>query len=192
MLVYHGSNSNFKQLRISKSLVNRENTLTNEGLGIYFSTNKEIASSYGKYLYTIDINDRILLDFTKRQICERFINSITNEVYKKHGFNLRQFMGNDTINMLIINIYCGGVGIAFLGREYSLLLDSNEYWHTNVSSTMRSKVIVSINQFIKNHLIAYRFRYSIDDVGVIKNLDNRYIKLVSQYNLYSDKEKRLG
>lgn len=105
MLVYHGSNSNFKQLRISKSLVNIESTLTNEGLGIYFSTNKEIASSYGKYLYTIDINDRILLDFTKRQICERFINSITNEVYKKHGFNLRQFMGNDTINMLIINIY---------------------------------------------------------------------------------------
>lgn len=36
MLVYHGSNSNFRTLRISKSLVKHDSTLENEGLGIYF------------------------------------------------------------------------------------------------------------------------------------------------------------
>ena len=48
MIVYHGSNSNFKSLRISKSLVKHNSTLLNEGLGIYFSTDKEVARSYGK------------------------------------------------------------------------------------------------------------------------------------------------
>ena len=32
MIVYHGSNSNFKSLRISKSLVKHNSTLLNEGL----------------------------------------------------------------------------------------------------------------------------------------------------------------
>ena len=58
MVVYHGSNSNFKKLRISKDLVKRESTKTNEGMGIYFTTDKEIARSYGKYIYTIEINDK--------------------------------------------------------------------------------------------------------------------------------------
>ena len=44
MRVYHGSSHNFKKLRIDKHLVNYESTLLNEGLGIYFSTDFEIAA----------------------------------------------------------------------------------------------------------------------------------------------------
>lgn len=42
MIAYHGSDSNFKTFRLSKSLVKHNSTLENEGLGIYFSTDIEM------------------------------------------------------------------------------------------------------------------------------------------------------
>lgn len=66
MIVYHGSNSNFKKLRIAKSLVKHQSTLENEGLGIYFTTDKEIARSYGKWIYSLEIPDD-MIDFRNKK-----------------------------------------------------------------------------------------------------------------------------
>lgn len=66
MIAYHGSNRNFKKLRISKQLVQRTSTELNEGIGIYFSTNKRVAESYGNYVYILEINDKYFKDFRKR------------------------------------------------------------------------------------------------------------------------------
>lgn len=68
MVVYHGSNRRFKSLRISKSLVNGRGSLENEGLGIYFSTDRDVACSYGKYVYRLYVNDKVLKDFRK-EVC---------------------------------------------------------------------------------------------------------------------------
>lgn len=78
MIVYHGSNSNFRTLRISKNLVNHKSTITNEGLGIYFSTNLDVAKSYGKYIYTLEINDKVLIDFRSRGNCRRYLAKLAN------------------------------------------------------------------------------------------------------------------
>ena len=45
MIVYHGSDSNFRKLRIAKELVKNSSTMLNEGMGIYFFTNKEQTQS---------------------------------------------------------------------------------------------------------------------------------------------------
>ena len=76
MIVYHGSNSNFTKLRIAKSLVKNSSTLENEGPGIYFSTDKSVAKHYGKYVYTLDINDKYFLDSRNAVICKKCLYSI--------------------------------------------------------------------------------------------------------------------
>lgn len=75
--VYHGSPKKFKQFNFSKIGTNG----TSEGKGIYFTTNKSIASGYGQdgYLYTVKlhINKSLILNekhLTKKQLKKLFLH----------------------------------------------------------------------------------------------------------------------
>ena len=92
MIAYHGSNSNFRQLRIAKSLVKHTSTLDNEGLGIYFSTDKEVAKSYGKYLYTLEINNKYFRDFRNIKTCRQYLALLSQEVYKRFKIDILYFI----------------------------------------------------------------------------------------------------
>lgn len=54
MKLYHGSPNKFKEFSLDNLRVNG----TDEGVGIYFSDNKKIATGYGEkgYLYTVKLN----------------------------------------------------------------------------------------------------------------------------------------
>ena len=76
MIVYHGSNHCFRKLKIARSLVEHASTLENEGLGIYFSTDKNIAKSYGKYIYILELNENKMYDFRNRTECQKYVHNI--------------------------------------------------------------------------------------------------------------------
>lgn len=177
MIVYHGSNSNFRKLRISKDLVKNQSTLENEGLGIYFSTDKEVARSYGKYLYTLEINDEYFIDFRKEVNCRLYIAKLAEHIHKSLKVNILKYID---IKQLYTGMYCGNLAISTIGKEIYLLLDSNEKWYREHSESKREKVYSMLKAYNKKHLQTYMFNYHIKNIGVIKKIDDNIVRIVSK------------
>lgn len=184
MIVYHGSDSNFKKLRIAKSLVKHESTFENEGIGIYYSTDKEIARSYGKYLYTLEIHDDKYTNFKKRKECEKYVLNMMKEVQAKCNVNLNQYLSADMITQTIDRMYLGGLAISGVGKELCLLLDSTCDWYLNLSVSKTEQVYRVLRNYGKSHLAAYDFNYHIRNIGIIKNVDPDIVKIVDKEYSY--------
>lgn len=181
MIVYHGSNSNFKKLRISSSLVKHESTKTNEGLGIYFSTNKEVARSYGKYIYTLEINDNYFVDFRNKAKCRLYVITLTKSIYSETKIDILKYFD---INDLVNRMYWGGQSISGVGREIYMLLDSNENWYMSTPISKIERIYQILRAYDKKHLYAYMFNYHIKDIGVIKNVDDNIVRIINKEQSY--------
>lgn len=180
MIVYHGSDSNFKQLRIAKDLVKRISTADNEGMGIYFSTDKMVARSYGKYIYTLEVNDDCFLDFRKESVCKSYVNKIIQEVYQKCGVNLYYYFDS---NHLCNRMYWGGQSIYMVGKEISDVLDSTDKFYCSFTETKRREVYRVLRSYDKR-LKAYMFNYHIKDIGVLKSVDDNVVKIINKESSY--------
>lgn len=181
MIVYHGSNSNFKRLKIAKDLVRFESTVSNEGYGIYFSTYREVAESYGKYLYTLEIDDKQLLNFKNNRTCLYYLNNLKNYIREKTEINIYDYI---SYNGIANYMQYGGIAIWGVGREIYMQLDSIEEWHASTSESKRNKVYSILRGYNKRSLKAYIFNYHIRGVGVIKDVSEDVVKIISKEKLH--------
>ena len=180
MVVYHGSNSNFKKLRIAKELVQHENTKTNEGMGIYFSTDIEVARSYGKYIYTLEINDEYFRDFRKRIVCKSYVAKIVREIRDKTNINIAYFIDIDS---LVDRMYYGGQSISKVGHEIYMLLDSNENWCKFPQYRIK-RVYQMLRGYDRKPPKVYTFNYHIKNIGVIKDVSDEVVRIVNKEKAY--------
>lgn len=180
MIVYHGSNANFKKLRIAKGLVQRESTKTNEGMGIYFSTDKEVARSYGKYIYTLEINDKYFRDFRKKINCYEYVNKIVTNIRDKTGINIGKYIAHiETIDRL----YYGGLAISGVGRELYMLLDSNEKFY-QLPQYKIDRIYQMLRGIDRKPPKAYMFNYHIKNIGVIKDVSEEVVRIINKEQSY--------
>lgn len=187
MIVYHGSNSRFETLRISKSLVKSEASELNEGIGIYFSTFKSVACSYGKYMYTLEINDNCLLDFRKKPVIRKYLKGIENEIYKTEKIYISRYVD---LNALVEYIYQGNIAISGICREIELLLDSNESWY-NCTPAQIERVYDILRKYDKKHQIGYLFNYNIAGIGILRKVGPEIVSIVKREKS-EDIEKELS
>lgn len=181
MIVYHGSNSNFKKLRISKSLVKHDSTMDNEGLGIYFSTDRSVAESYGKYIYTLEINDDYFIDFRKKEKCSFYIRRVINTVYKQTGIKINNyFSAADFINRM----YWGGQPIFTVGKDIAEILDNTDEFYMEFSEAKRDSIYRILRKIDKECIKVYMFNYHIKNIGVIKTTDENVVRIMSKENRY--------
>lgn len=184
MIVYHGSNSNFKHLRIAKNLVQYHSTMENEGMGIYFSTDKSVAASYGKYIYTLEIADDSICDFTKEDTCQRYVDQLVKDVYNKFSVDITDYI-QSLLDSTKERLYLGGLTISELGREIHMCLDSTEQWYVDgISDCKREKIYHYLDCYDKKHLKAYLFNYHIKGIGVLKTVDDDVVKIVDKQKTY--------
>lgn len=174
MYVYHGSNHSFRVLRIRKDLT-KESSLKNEGYGVYFALSRSVASSYGKFLYTIEISDGYLTDMRRLDTCKAYIRRISGNVYKRFGFHLEAYIN---MPMLAEYIRCGNVSIADIGRELQNLLDSNELFYRHHGN--HSEEIFKWLVFREHYPSVYLFTSEIEGNGVIKRVTPEVARLVSK------------
>ena len=179
-IVYHGSNHNFQTLRISERLVNSEATLRNEGLGIYFSTNPEVAKSYGRYLYTLEINNKYLKDFRDQKTCDKYLMDIVKYIKAEFNIDIRDFLD---IRNLSYRIQDGDQCITELPREVYMLLDSSDRFYT-IHESKLAKIEEYLNKYCKQTLKAFMFNYHIPDIGVIKDVSSNVVRISSKHKLY--------
>lgn len=69
-IFYHGSKH--KVDKLSDEYVGGEKATDQEGPGIYFTTSKENASMYGKYIYTVELNPKKILGKKKSTSVSKF------------------------------------------------------------------------------------------------------------------------
>lgn len=181
MIVYHGSNSNFRQLRISSTLTKYESTMNNEGPGIYFSTDKNVARSYGKWIYILEINDRVLKDFRNKQVCIGYVNSIIKEIQKKYSIDISKYFN---VTNLVKYINFGGIAVSRTCHEIQMLLDSECAWYEDVSESKIQRVYQTLRGLDKRCPAAYMFSYNIKNIGVIKRIEDNVVRILSKESAY--------
>lgn len=180
VIVYHGSSSNFKRLRIDKKLSHRLSTETNEGFGIYFSTDVKVAESYGNYIYVLEVNKEYFRDFRRKGVCVQYLSQIRKVIKEKSGVDIQQYIS--FVN-LANYMYWGGIAICGVGREIYLLLDSEEKWHTELKQTKKDKVYSTLRYIDKHVLKAYMFNYNIKNIGIIRDVSDNVVRIIDKYKI---------
>lgn len=180
MIVYHGSDSNFRKLKINKSLVKHTSTMYNEGLGIYFSTDLSVANSYGKYLYTLEINDKAFIDMRKKVNCTKYVRKIIGTVYKETGINIGMYFD---FQNLIDRLYYGRQAVFTVGYDTVEVLDNTYKFYMGFSKTKRDNVYRILRRLDKECPKAYMFNYHIKNIGVIKDVSEECVRIIKRENI---------
>lgn len=177
MILFHGSNRRFKKLRVASSLVSSKSTLLNEGIGIYVSTLPTVAQSYGKYLYTIEIPNCEVIDFTNRAVITNYLRAMFEYgLTEKLIWLIREI----DVNSVVDGLFNGNVAFNELPSELELHFDGSESWY-NLSDTTRERVLQRLRSFNKKNLKAYMYNSAtIPGVGIIKDVTNAVITRVQE------------
>lgn len=180
MIVYHGSNVKVNKLKIDNKL-SKESSLGNEGPGIYFSKDPGVARSYGKYLYTLNIDGNLVWDLRMLPFISKVMADIRYEVMKKTQVDISKYIDLNSIGQ---GIYWGNVGVSTLSREIGLHLDSSELLWTSIPNADKfiEEVKKVVTKFIKLKIKIYMFNYSIPEIGVIKDEDLVHIVSIDTVN----------
>ena len=175
MIVYHGSDSNFKKLRVSKDLVKHRNGFDNEGLGIYFSTDVEVAKHYGKYIYTLEVNDNYFIDFRDTRGVVSYISKLEQLIEKEVGINIIQYFNVE----LVMNVVCSGaLPVSLISQEIYSQLHSNLEWRR--LQRPEDKIYNLFKLFSKDSLKVYMYSYNIPNTGVKKDVSDDVVRIVSK------------
>lgn len=179
MIAYHGSNSRFETLRIGKRFTKNDNSLLNEGLGIYFSTNRKIAEKYGKYIYTLEIKDNKLFDMRSIRVIQSRIRWIAKEIKRDTNIDILPYLNIREIARFVAD---GRVAVDGICREIYMLLDSNEDWYFAAGNKV-GIVYSKLQKLSKQKITAYLFNYMIPDIGVIKVVTPDVVTILSREKL---------
>lgn len=185
MIVYHGSNSNFKALRVSKKLCRTEREKLEEGIGIYFSTDKGIAASYGKYLYELNLNEAKMFDFRKWSVCINYIDILVENLYMLFKIDAREIKES-----LAVGIYERNICIRSVGTRLRALIEDDyrlsEQFIKKIGAERFELAMNYIKRFNYKFLLAYMYT-SIDynnTVGVIRIPSPEVVQIVNKTKLY--------
>lgn len=118
MILYHGSKRDFEEFVIHPSLTERDFEALNEGYGIYMTEDREFASRYGGFLYTVEVDDDLIFNSLHTGEVLQFLKEIENEV----GFPILRYIN---ALELIEGVIEGFQEATDLPRSITLELDSS-------------------------------------------------------------------
>lgn len=177
MVVYHGSNHNFKTLRISKSLASHDESTLVEGYGIYFSTFRDVAESYGKYVYVLNLNPAYIIDFREFKGCVKYLSSLREDVNKCYKVDIFKFL---SLPPLVYGMVNGQFAVTRISNEVYLLLDSDPRWHELIGNSYES-IMSYIRGYDQQHQVIVLYNDpSIRGAGVVKRILPEAVKIYAK------------
>ena len=177
MVVYHGSDSNFNTLRILPKFSKNGSTKLNEGYGIYFSLDRNIALSYGKFLYTLEINDKYFKSYKKQSSCIKLVKYIVEKTELETKVKIGKYINSKLIGS---KLYLGNLSFSNLAREFYLILDNEYEFYNSTSDSLREKIYRKIRSLCKELLKVYMFNYNIPDIGIIKDVKPEIVRIIKK------------
>ena len=149
MILHHGSTKDFDKFEISEKHLSTKIENLIEGMGIYFSDNKEFVKSYGNFIYTIDMDNNDCWDFTNPETMPMFIDKISEKV----KFPILNFLSPNSFEW-ILN---GNLSIRRFSREIMLQLDSVETFYEVLGNRDSEELFEEITKEYEKLLFSKRF-----------------------------------
>lgn len=169
MIAYHGSSHNIKKIRTAPKL-SSETSRNNEGPGCYFFTDsKKKAASYGKFVYTLEIDDPVP-DFRRPKTTIRYLENMAAYVKSAEHIDIRKFLDFEPIADYVAD---GRISVRGIPREVWLGLDSNpEFYEAAGKMTDIERIRQCIKQYGRKFLPhAWLFSASIENAGIVVQED---------------------
>jgi hypothetical protein len=157
MLLYHGSPQKFTDFKVSENLCRHDiQTILTEGVGIYMSRDIKVAKSYGEFLYTVEVDDTLVLDMTNFIVVRSLISKFSKNL-EVLGFNLIKYIKASTLESMVSGIVLGSFSCTDMARELELLLDCNEYFHTdnNKITSVYKNLQKTQKDILRSHIIKF-------------------------------------
>jgi hypothetical protein len=129
LVLYHGSSRLFSNFEVREDLcVHDINSVLSEGMGIYLTSDKRIASNYGNIIYEVEVYDRNILDLTNIKGVSFVIQRLC-EGLGEIGVDVRDYLREETLDRIIDGVVSGGLCCTKIDRELEMYLDSEESFH---------------------------------------------------------------
>ena len=175
MIVYCSSDMLDRQLKIPLSLKHDDIEQLKEGLGVYFSLKKSDVMHSGKFVYTVELNDRAIIDFRKRSVIENYLMKMITDVAVKYKVDLLRYF---TLPEMVDNIDSGCISIDNLANSIVYIITHNEQLVKSMTAQTLSEMCNYIKFFKTHNAHAYFFKDKNKNIGVIKNTRPEIAKIV--------------
>lgn len=164
--LYHGSNKLFSNFEVREDLcVHDIESVLSEGMGIYLTDNKNIASNYGNIIYEVEVEDRNILDLTNVEGVSFVIQRLC-EGLGEIGVDVRDYLREETLDSIMGGVVCGGLYCTKIDRELEMCLDGEESFYSdgNVSDEVFER-LRSVNR--EDILDRYIIKFNDRGLGVV-------------------------
>lgn len=167
MILYHGSYHNFDFPNMSQiKKYSKESSLLNEGHGLYCTTMPEVAKSYGKYIYEINVDTKDVKVFNSYSGVQYYIERIIIFIKEKNNVDISPYIN---INNIAAYVVSGKIGLCNIGREIDKILDNSESFYNRYGSVYEF-VHNSLRLWDKEYLPGcYKVECSIPNTFIIKD-----------------------
>ena len=122
LTLYHGSHRQFDSFRIEESLSNHGDHILMEGHGIYMTTDFDLASGYGTYIYEVLLEEDDITDMTD----EYTVRSLIEEIGRRVDVSFEQHLDLDPF---IERVVSGDIQVTTLDEALIEMLDNTESFH---------------------------------------------------------------
>lgn len=165
MIGYHGTSHYIRKIRIAPKLSSNISK-DNEGVGCYFFTDsKEKAAAYGRYVYTLEIDDPVP-DFRKAETAMGYLEDMCQCVKSRMDLDISRFI---SFSLIADYITDGRIAVRDIGKEVWLHLDSSEPFYKAAGVKKAEKIQQLIKQYENQHLPnAWLFSASITNAGIVR------------------------
>lgn len=165
MIGYHGTSHYIRKIRIAPKLSSNASK-DNEGVGCYFFTDsKEKAAQYGRYVYTLEIDDPVP-DFRKTETAMAYLEDMRQYIKSRIDLDISCFI---SFSLIVDYIVDGRIAVRDIGKEVWLHLDSSEPFYKVAGIKKAEKIQQLIKRYENQHLPnAWLFSASITNVGIVR------------------------
>ena len=171
MKLYHGSSTKFDKFKISKELSRNDwESILPEGLGVYMTSDENIASDYGSIIYTIECG--AIYDFSKTSEIKSIVQGFLLEF--DHHDVLTDNMDTEETLMSFEGVEDGNIAVTGLITEIWDLHEEDMYnlnYNLNLLDYQKD-LEKNWQNFLEKKVIKYYCKDFKCNIYISKNVDN--------------------
>ena len=180
MILYHGSSHNFDFPNISQiKKYSKESSVLNEGYGLYCTSIPMVATSYGKYIYEIEVDRQDISVFNSYSSVQYYIVDIILFIKERNKVDISPYINIHSIAEYVVS---GKIGVCNIGGEIEKILDNSEPFYNRYGSV--SEVVYdSLRLWDKKYVPGcYKVECSVPNTFIIR--DFTLIKSIKKRKIY--------
>ena len=98
----------------------------------------------------------------------------------ENNLDFRKYISSNKFDILLNSLANGKIGISYLDKELTNLLESSEAFYRDHSDSAREIIYRKLRVSLKAKLKVYLFNNEIPNIGVIKDVGSDVVRIVGK------------